>query len=88
MAQVPEAPAPLESDGPEQHGRSSKGQYVYWITMAHPLPETVAAHNLLTPAEFTRTTFRELVVEAHAAGLDPSPEQWKAQGDEGNHQLG
>ena len=32
-----------ELSGPPQTGRGVKGQYVYWVTMSHPRPETVEA---------------------------------------------
>lgn len=57
----------LVSAGPSQNGRGRHGQYVYLITMAHPTPENVQQLSLKTPADFTRDSFRELVVEAHAA---------------------
>ena len=36
MAETPGVPS-----GPPQTGRGVHGQYVYWITMSHPKPETV-----------------------------------------------
>ena len=35
--------------------------------MAHPLPETIAAHGVKTPEDFDRSSFTTIVVEAHAA---------------------
>ena len=44
MADQVAVPAPaVEPAGPLQRGRGVKGQYVYWITMPNPLPETVAS---------------------------------------------
>ena len=53
-------------DGPPQQGQGQNGQYVYWVCMVFPSDETVAEHGVKTPADFTRTTFREMVHEAHA----------------------
>ena len=52
--------------GPLQKGRGVQGQYVYWITMAHPKPETVAKLGLRVPTDFDRGSFSELMVQAHA----------------------
>ena len=54
-----------EPSGPLQFGRSTKGQYVYWITMSQPTPEMVANLGLKRPEEFTREQFGELMVKAH-----------------------
>ena len=44
MADQVAVPAPaVEPAGPLQRGGGVKGQYVYWITMPNPLPETVAS---------------------------------------------
>ena len=64
-AMAVEAAPALVPDGPRQTGRGAHGQYVYWITMSHPRPETVQQLGLRTPAEFDRQTFRELVVTCH-----------------------
>ena len=53
--------------GPAQRGRGVHGQYVYLIVFSHPTDEAVASLQLRKPSDFTRTSFRELVVEAHAA---------------------
>ena len=58
-------PIALPLDGPRQHGRETQGQYVYWICMPHPLDETVERHGIKKPSDFTRQTFREMMVEAH-----------------------
>ena len=58
---------PLQADGPFQNGRGVRGQYVYWITMPMPKPETVATHGVKTPAEYSREQFIELGVAVHAA---------------------
>jgi hypothetical protein len=60
-----QAPVNLTSDGPEQKGRGCNGQYVYWIVMSHPLPDTVQRLGLKTPADFDHDSFRVLVVAAH-----------------------
>ena len=52
--------------GPPQHGMNCPGQYVYWISMPHPKPETVARLGLRLPSEFSREAFSELLVKAHA----------------------
>lgn len=66
-----QAPANLLSDGPVQQGRGCNGQYVYWIVMSHPRPETVQRLGLKTPADFDRDSFRELVVTCHeTAGVE------------------
>ena len=62
MAVVERAPV-----GPAQRGRGVHGQYVYLIVFSHPTDEAVAAQQLRRPADFTRTSFRDLVIEAHAA---------------------
>ena len=53
--------------GPVQRGRGVHGQYVYLIVFSHPTDEAVAAQQLQRPSDFTRASFRELVIEAHAA---------------------
>lgn len=54
----------LPLTGPLQKGQGVAGQYVYWICMAHPFAETVEAQGVKIPDDFTRDTFRELIVEA------------------------
>ena len=51
--------------GPSQRGRGVHGQYVYWICMQHPKPETVQRTGVKTPADFDRITFREMLVQSH-----------------------
>ena len=51
--------------GPNQAGRGVHGQYVYWIVMVQPTPEVIQSHNLKRPEDFTRETFRKLIVKAH-----------------------
>ena len=53
-------------EGPTQRGQGVTGQYVYWICMPFPLPETVASNGVKTPDDFDRESFRAVVVEAHA----------------------
>ena len=60
-------PPNLESTGFLQQHKGDKGQYVYWMTMPHPKPETVTAHGLKVPEEFTRPDFIDLGVEVHTA---------------------
>ena len=51
--------------GPSQRGRGVHGQYVYWICMQHPKPETVQRTGVKTFADFDRITFREMLVKSH-----------------------
>ena len=51
--------------GPNQKGRGVQGQYVYWITMSHPKPETVANLGIKVPSDFDRESFSKLMVKAH-----------------------
>ena len=51
--------------GPPQRGRGVHGQYVYWICMQHPKPETVQRTGVKTPADFDRITFRDMLVQSH-----------------------
>ena len=44
-------PAFPDTTGPLQVGRNVNGQYVYWITMVQPSPETMAAYSLKVPAD-------------------------------------
>mgnify|MGYP003310352555 CR=1 FL=1 len=67
-------PSNLKSTGVLQQRRGDKGQYVYWMTMRHPKPETVAAHGAKVPEEFTRPEFIDLGVEVHTACGAPSTE--------------
>ena len=60
-AALPILPDPT---GPDQRGRGVRGQYVYWITMVQPEVSTIEAYSLKVPADFSRETFLELVVEA------------------------
>ena len=63
--------AGLTFDGPPQRGQGQNGQYVYWLCMACPSEETVAAQGIKAPSDFTRDTFREACVAAHAhCGVD------------------
>ena len=48
--------------GPLQKGRGVQGQYVYWITMARPKPETVAKLGICVPTNFDRGRFSEIMV--------------------------
>ena len=66
MSDIPPANVGVPT-GPLQKGRGVQGQYVYWITMSHPLDETVARLGLKVPGDFSREEFSKLVVEAHAA---------------------
>ena len=51
--------------GPPQAGPGVQGQYVYWICMPFPRPETVEATDVPTPADLDRNSFWELVTEGH-----------------------
>ena len=68
----------LVPDGPAQRGRGIHGQYVYWITMSHPRPETVQQLSLRTPALLpappsclTAPELRPTALEAGARAADP-----------------
>ena len=50
-----EARVEWEPSGPPQSGRGVKGQYVYWVCMAHPKPETVESLGVKVPGDYTRT---------------------------------
>ena len=65
-------PAPrLDSDGPGQNGRAKQGQYVYLIVFSRPASETVQRLRLKTPADFSKTQFRDLALQCHTAhGVD------------------
>ena len=45
-----------EPTGPPQQGRGTQGQYVYWIVLSHPKPETVERLGLKVPTDFDRKT--------------------------------
>ena len=65
------APAALNLpfSGPAQFGREQLGQYVCWICMARPTLEVVAQAQVRTPADFSRDSFRELLVPTIAQQL-------------------
>ena len=65
MADANDNDPDVELTGPSQRGRGVHGQYVYWICMQHPKPETVQRTGVKTPADFDRTTFREMLVQSH-----------------------
>ena len=69
-----EAPAALEVEapqGPIQRACGSKGNYCYWATAADPKDETLERLGVKRPCEFSRQSFREVVVAARAAcGID------------------
>ena len=67
----------LESTGPLQQRRGDKGQYVYWMTMPHPKPETVAAHGMKVLEEFTWPEFIDLGVEVDTACGAPFTGAWR-----------
>ena len=66
VAPAPGAAAALEFRGPPQQCRGAQGQYVYWIVMPYPTPETVAEQAVWTPDDFDYDSFWELVIKAHA----------------------
>ena len=66
MAEVAALPD-LPFNGPPQHGRGVQGQYVYWLTFAHPTQESVERFGLKLQADFSREEFTTLFVNAHAA---------------------
>ena len=70
-------PSNLKSTGFLQQRRGDKGQYVYWMTMPHPKPETVAAHGRKVPEEFTRPEFIDLGVEVRTACGAPFTGAWR-----------
>jgi len=47
-------------------GRGTQGQYVYWIVMPQPRPETIAQSRVKEVKDFDRDSFRALVVQCHA----------------------
>ena len=55
----------LALEGPAQHGQGQICQYVYWICMPFPRPETVQAQGVKIPDDFDRQSFRQVVVGAH-----------------------
>ena len=46
--------------GPQQRGRGSSGQYVYWVTQVYPKAETIARLGVKTPDDFDRAAFMDL----------------------------
>ena len=60
-------PEALALEGPAQRGRGVPGQYVYWIVMAYPTPETVAQKAVKTPDDFTHDSFTKLLIHVHAS---------------------
>ena len=63
----------VELTGPSQRGRGAQGQYIYWICMQHPKPETVQRTGVTTLADFDRTAFREMLVKSHReCGIIPT----------------
>ena len=70
-------PSNLKSTGFLQQHRGDKGQYVYWMTMPHPKPKTIAAHGMKVSEEFTRPEFIDLGVEVHAACGVPFTQAWR-----------
>ena len=38
---------------------------MYWICTLYPTPEVLEAHDLRSPDDFTRSSFRDTVLEAH-----------------------
>ena len=70
-------PSNLKSTGLLQQRRRDKGQYVYWMTMPHPKPKTIAAHGMKVPEEFTRPDFIDLGVEVHTACGAPFTGAWR-----------
>ena len=65
MADANDNDPDVELIGPSQRGRGVHGQYVYWICMLHPKPETVQRTGVKTFADFDRITFREMLVKSH-----------------------
>ena len=55
----------LLGTGPVRSGQGVADQYVPWICMDHPAPDTVEQLGVKTPDDFDRKTFVELIVEAH-----------------------
>ena len=70
-------PSNLKSTGFLQQRRGDKGQYVYWMTMPHPKPKTIAAHGMKVSEEFTRPEFIDLGVEVHTACGAPFTGAWR-----------
>ena len=65
MAELAQMLEEGEPSGPPQQGRGTQGQYVYWIVLSHPKPETVERLGLKEPTDFDRKTFSQLMVAAH-----------------------
>ena len=65
MADANDNDPDVELTGPSQRGRGVHGQYVYWICMQHPKPETVQRTGVKTLADFDGPTFREMFVKSH-----------------------
>ena len=58
---------PLNGPG-GQTGRGAREQCMFWICIAHPTQETlVAKPGMKTPADFSRESFTELVVNVHSS---------------------
>ena len=70
----PEPPDLYEQpEGPPQNGRGVQGKYVVWICMPQPKAETIQRRGVKQPSasDFTRYSFRELIVQAHTdEGID------------------
>ena len=52
------ATADGEPTGPRKFGRGVHGQYVYWICMVQPTPDSIEKLSLKVPSDFTREEFR------------------------------
>ena len=65
MADANDNDPDVELTGPSQEGRGVQGQYIYWICMQHPKPETVQRTGVKTLADFDKITFREMFGKSH-----------------------
>ena len=54
-------------EGPAQRSQGQSWQYLFWICLPHPLPETVAQHGVKCPEDFGRSSLAGLVIEAYTA---------------------
>ena len=65
MADANDNDPDVELTGPSQKGRGVHGQYVYWICMQHPKPETAQRTGVKTLADIDRITLRRMFAKSH-----------------------
>ena len=77
MADANDNDPDVELTGPSQRGRGVQGQYIDWICMQHPKPETVQRTGVKTLADFDEVTFREMFVKSHRErGIEIEETAW------------